>query len=456
MLTGGLLHGYIKYAGDKMLFLKTLLALAIFLFFPAQVLASTSVTLAPTLDTYVYKAAVNAANGNSSTIVSFCDFAHDNQGLALLKFDLSSIPANATINSAYFSMYQKDSSGVSPEFISLAPVSDNWQNTVTWATHPVSEAAYAGTQLNDEDGYKTWDVKTMIKAWVKGDISNYGFYLKPFVCSNNNIYSRSFYSKEAAQNHPKLVINYSIPTNFAQISPIAKVTLAFNISPVQANISGDQNENLTISDVNAQGDFSSVVISWKTNKPAASYVYYGDAQDGVNRFDKQIGNQDQVTNHTISIQGLKPANTFSYKVMSVDSEASTIFGPIGKFSTLNEPNGDAYGADSISSSTAVSEQGTLSQIKSGVESKIAEYVIQESTPATNLATSEAGINPTYKTMKSNNPVVLFAGWAGTNRIAGVVMIVLGVGCFACAFILFKTGRHIHRHIQKNLRKSKRK
>lgn len=423
----------------------------LFILFRVDLYAA-SLTLSPTIDTYINSASPNSSYSNSQNLVSSWSQNNGIQSIPLFKFSLAQLPANSTINSATLTLWQNNSANQNNIALAVTAPTTDWNANVTWANRPFNQGAYALTSLDWDLTFKTWDMKSIVKAWLANTIPNYGFYLKPPGIGSD--YNRTFSSNQdpQANRRPKLVIDYTVPSN----NPIGS-NIDFRITPIvldlgNVNVSSD----LAISDVKSVGDFASATITWKTNKNANSYVYFGDAQDGVNRFDKQVGQDDSTTSHTVQINDLKPANKYSYKVMSEDSGASPVFGPISTLNTLNEPAGDAYGQDSIQTLTPTptpESDNPVSNLQEGVENKVAEFVIQSSTASPETVEGGAATSSgDARTLESENPLAKFAGWAGTNRIAGIIMIVLGIVSFIGAYIIYKTGKHVHKHIRKRLRK----
>lgn len=74
---------------------------------------------------------------------------------------------------------------------------------------------------------------------------------------------------------------------------------------------------LTISSVSAETGTESAVIAWRTNEPASSSVDYGvTASYGERRSDGRL-----VTDHVVSLDGLRCARTYHYRATSVNAAA---------------------------------------------------------------------------------------------------------------------------------------
>jgi hypothetical protein len=139
----------------------------------------------------------------------------------ILKFDLSSIPSNATIVSANLYLYSYPAPTLNGNFVDanygsnntllIQQVTANWSpSTITWANQPAStttnQVIAASTTQSHLD--LNLDVKNIVASMVSGN-ANYGFMLK---LQNEVIYtSRIFvssYNTEHATKHPKLVVVY--------------------------------------------------------------------------------------------------------------------------------------------------------------------------------------------------------------------------------------------------------
>jgi hypothetical protein len=139
----------------------------------------------------------------------------------LIKFDLSSIPANATIVSANLYLYSYPAPTVNGNFVDanygtnntllIQQVVANWNPaTLKWSNQPATtttnQIIAASTTQSQLD--LNLDVKNMVTSMVSGS-ANYGFMLK---LQNENIYtSRIFvssYNTTHTTKRPKLVVVY--------------------------------------------------------------------------------------------------------------------------------------------------------------------------------------------------------------------------------------------------------
>jgi hypothetical protein len=187
---------------------------------------------ASSFDTEFSSAAQTTNNGNGNQIV-----AGEHNGLAdifrtLIKFDLSSIPSNATITSATLSLWVKQDISDNARNFKLYRVQRDWvESQATWLNWKTANAwttGGAGSNGNDADLTTVWastsfsaseavntqkdfviDTTEFAKL-IDGTYANYGWVLRPDTELNDGYV---FYSaaETTASRRPKLVVEYTIP-----------------------------------------------------------------------------------------------------------------------------------------------------------------------------------------------------------------------------------------------------
>ncbi|OGY24904.1 MAG: hypothetical protein A2Y57_01140 [Candidatus Woykebacteria bacterium RBG_13_40_7b] len=192
-----------------------------FLFFIPRintVLAATA-TLVPIADTFI------------NSLQNDHNFGHDNEidvsyvfGMvkqrSLVQFDLSSIPANAAINSASFSIYMYTCTNeTESDLLHIDRTTTAWgEYTATWDNYKNKfSAMYTGNApCSGVSSYLTFGVTTLVTGWYDGTYSNYGFYL----WGNESVegWNREFASRENSTNKPKLAIDYTVPSPSPSVS----------------------------------------------------------------------------------------------------------------------------------------------------------------------------------------------------------------------------------------------
>jgi hypothetical protein len=196
--------------------------------------STTTVTLSP-IDTTL---TVENAGGNYVTgqrLETHTYPSYRAGAAALLRFDLSSIPANATIQSATLQLYliRADSASdpsygvslhqvlnVNPDLARATALTYNGTTPWTPASYsgpPLAQAdispARAVTQVDQAEGMKTWDASALVSAWRASPAANYGVLVNADVSKVAGRY-RNFASMEAtvAAQRPSLRVTYSLPS----------------------------------------------------------------------------------------------------------------------------------------------------------------------------------------------------------------------------------------------------
>lgn len=185
---------------------------------------------------------------------------------AVMAFDLSSVPVNATITSASLSLYHNPNSSNAQGCSSLSGSNIAWlqritstwgENTVTWVNQPttttVDEVTLPQSTSTTED-YPNINVTTLVQDMVNNPSSSFGFEIK--------LQTEQYYrSMIFASGHntdttilPTLKVCYSKPNNICCAFP----KLNFNVFPNPNNgsfsVSGLNAGNYTIELFNVLGE----------------------------------------------------------------------------------------------------------------------------------------------------------------------------------------------------------
>jgi len=132
----------------------------------------------------------------------------------LIKFDLSSIPSNATVTSATLYLYEKDSKSDQTTYIYR--VTSYWnENTATWLSWALgggdfdNSVSYFTFTPGQANCMLTMNITSLIQLWVDGTYPNHGLMLY----GTGPDQKISYGSKEdgIASARPKLDIVYTIP-----------------------------------------------------------------------------------------------------------------------------------------------------------------------------------------------------------------------------------------------------
>ena len=124
-----------------------------------------------------------------------------------VKFDLSAIPADATIDSAVFRLHVN--AAANPLDIELGRVDGDWdEGALSWNTMP--PLTWAGfTQNAPAAGDVDWPVKPLLNGWLDGTQPNHGIVLRGLMANTGGVRADT---REGAIA-PRLIITYTIPAD---------------------------------------------------------------------------------------------------------------------------------------------------------------------------------------------------------------------------------------------------
>ncbi|MBK8564214.1 MAG: DNRLRE domain-containing protein [Saprospiraceae bacterium] len=205
--------------------------------FGPRVHAQTTITLTATEDTEIWNnnASDQLKNYGSCNILYLNGASSAPKQRDLVRFNLSSIPANATITSATFRMVKIGGSSSSKN-ISVHRVTAEWvegtgscpgstggtngpcswqirMGSTAWATHGGDYNASAeATVAVAGNGAYNWTITSLVQNWQNGIFPNFGVLVR-FATENQNS-EIDFGSSEHATtgNRPQLTVTYTVPT----------------------------------------------------------------------------------------------------------------------------------------------------------------------------------------------------------------------------------------------------
>ena len=168
--------------------------------------------LLPSDDTYIKGDQPSDNFGSDNKFEVRPDNGADRRGL--VKFNLSSIPANATITSATLYLYEQ--SNKASQTTSLYRVTSNWdENTATWQSWSTpggdfdSSISYFTFIPDRNNCMVTLDVTSLVQSWVNGTYLNHGLML--YSTGPNHIIPYASKEDSAASHQPKLDVLYTLP-----------------------------------------------------------------------------------------------------------------------------------------------------------------------------------------------------------------------------------------------------
>jgi hypothetical protein len=276
---------------------KVFFGIAIFVLFGIESFSQTTIVLQP--NSAKGKDAVISKNKPDTNYGDYYDLdalAWTNGGTpvtlrGLIDFDLSTIPENVIITSAYLSLYNNpQSSNVSGEHSSLSGsnacwlqrVIENWnENTVTWNNQPsvttTNQVALSQSTSIHQD-YENIDVTKLVKDMVSDLTKSFGFMLR--------LQTEEYYrclilaSSDAVDStlHPKLEICYKLSTNIMETSVNNNVFKVFpNPTHDYINIKLMNNKEATFDILNMNGQLISKIC-----------IHNGYGQIDISEYNKGI------------------------------------------------------------------------------------------------------------------------------------------------------------------------
>jgi hypothetical protein len=186
--------------------------------------AQCTVTLSPSADAQVFGRpdAVNTNNGASPELMVGTWTWNSVQGSyrSFIRFDLSGIPANATISGATLNLFanmnaflqQGHSNLTTSNASTITPVSAAWaENTITWSNQPgVGAGAVAVPQSAAANQNYSLNVLSMVQNMVANPANNFGFRIQQNAEATYAMLT--FATKEHANTaiRPTLVVTYNV------------------------------------------------------------------------------------------------------------------------------------------------------------------------------------------------------------------------------------------------------
>jgi len=204
----------------------------------------------------------------------------------LLKFDVSSIPAGATIASADLNLYYYAAAGIDgdPLDISVYRTTVDWtEGSLTWskAQNYASPPYDTVTIIKGSGaGYKAWDITSLVQNWVDGTYNNYGVLLRAPTQSGSSIY-RTFRSKEYGSYAPELEVTYIAPPaiklDLPRISDTSGTPNTSNPGTTKTQFLPGETVRVTLRADNS-GDTADVKVTLNIRNPDNSTLLY-DSHD---------------------------------------------------------------------------------------------------------------------------------------------------------------------------------
>lgn len=149
--------------------------------------------------------------------------------VALVRFDLTALPADASIDLAVMELYLVAAAGDNPKSIAAYYVTGTWvESAVTWNSFPTADpTGIVASVDNVTGGYKSWTVTNFAAYWHSHPAENHGVYLRR-AAVETTYFERVFESRDRNEHMPRLVLRYHLP---ATPTPTATVTRTPTATP---------------------------------------------------------------------------------------------------------------------------------------------------------------------------------------------------------------------------------
>jgi len=137
--------------------------------------------------------------------------------VSYVEFNLSSIPAGATIDSASLDLYVDRTNGSGFSVRTYACAGSWSENSITWDDRPLSlyttggSSAWRVSTYVNGSGWESWNVKEAVQRWMDGRWSNHGFFLR---ADQWDLGSNHWFKSDDTQHahlRPRLLVDYSLP-----------------------------------------------------------------------------------------------------------------------------------------------------------------------------------------------------------------------------------------------------
>lgn len=262
-----------------------------------------------------------------------------------LQFDLSGIPAGATISSAMLSLYQAGQASSGTPTLDIHYLTQSWTqgsgsgsdtgDGATWLTYDGSTGwAAAGGDFNAGPSasaaasgatgvWVDWDLASLTQDWIDGTVENNGLLVKQDFENPSGDDAKFFLSSDYGIDHslrPKLIIEW----------------IGEDVTPPQIGEARTENVSTTSAD-----------IAWSTDEGATTQVDYGTTTSygSTTPLDPSMANQ-----HLAPLTGLTGGTVYHYRVRSMDAAGNETVSEDHSFQTATmiviQPDG-AGGMDTM-------------------------------------------------------------------------------------------------------------
>lgn len=131
---------------------------------------------------------------------------------AYLRFDVSTVPAEAQITRAEVQLYLSQWTGTGPFAVEARQVDHPWtERDITWDNQPRPGLLWDVIAVNAAVGFKGWVITDLVQRWRTDPATNYGVVLVPDISEAQDLL---FHSRDYKTSifRPRLMVRYEIPT----------------------------------------------------------------------------------------------------------------------------------------------------------------------------------------------------------------------------------------------------
>jgi hypothetical protein len=371
--------------------------------------------------------------------------------VAILKFDLSSVPAGTTVQQATLNVALVQSDGVADTYTVAAqkitghnPVIatangytadgvTNWSpSTCCYNGIPLAEAdisiPYDRQTLGTTAGFNVWTLTNMVQEWVNSPSTNFGVLLNADASKAQDRY-RFFASTKYADVTLRPFLRVKLGGPAAGTTPPA--------------ISGVSASAITT---------NTATIGWNTSTASDSQVDYGltSAYGQTTTLDTSL-----LTTHSVGLSGLQASSTYHFRVRSRDSAGNLAISTDYVFTTAAAPTPpmiSGVAASSITASAATitwtTDKASSSQVDYGPTSAYGQttalsaalvtvhtvvlsglqasstyhYRVRSADQSGNLALSSDAVLTTLAPPDTTPPTVSLTAPAASSTVSGTVTV----------------------------------
>lgn len=232
-------------------------------------------TLYPTADAWLDAGNPNTNDNSSADLYLSRNTAGNITKASVVKFDLSSIPADAHLTSGILNLFLRDCSS-DYQYFNVGQLSRSWsESSVAWST--VLTFLPNPTSFNQSTCVTgQWyhiSITSIASNWLSGQ-ENDGFYIFPVSGLPNSAYSRTFYSRHNAQFKPELVLAYTYPDAVVPPSTPPAGTTGQTGSPATSNTTG----TTTVTAPTSTSAAAKKTIDTAIASPTLEYIFVGETR----------------------------------------------------------------------------------------------------------------------------------------------------------------------------------